>query len=140
MVKIEEAFYPVCVRVKKSNVVSCKTIAYEKDGSTGKMHVVEGTEIQYEDESLLAYVFDTEMAKTFFLFKIGAIEELYPVSLKVTGDDSVELREKLIEFSQYPKLMSSGNSLDPKSIVVLIVCESQADADRIKALASERTQ
>ena len=140
MLKIEKAYYPVCVRVNKNKVAACKTIAYEKDGSINKMHVLVSTEIQYEDEVLLAYVFDTEMARTFFLFKMGLIEEMYPVSLKVTGDDSNELRKKIIEFSEYPKLMSSGNSLDRSSIVLLIVCESQADADRISSMASEETQ
>lgn len=141
MIKIEKAYYPVCIRVIKGKVSECKTYALDKNLSIGKTYYVVGTEIEQENAVLLSFLFDEEVGANMFLSRSGTYDNQvkFPISLKITGDNREELLNVLSEIGKLPKIMACGE-LYEQGIAVLIVCESKADADRITSMASEETQ
>lgn len=140
MIKIEKAYYPVCIRVIKEKVSECKTYALEKNLSIGKTYHVVGTEIEQENEVLLSFLFNEQIGSDMFLGRSGTYDNQvkFPISLKITGDNRDELINAFQEIYKLPKIMACGK-LYEQGIAVLIVCESKADADRITSMASKET-
>lgn len=143
MVKIEESYYPVCVRVKKNEVTACHDAAYVKGSS-----VVTYLEQYMEDEVIISFVFETDTSKT--LFNCNGYKELYfPIAWKITGnvEDKDGIKKALSDIGELAiktkeKKLSSGAPLKNEyGIVALVVFETAEAREKVKAaIASKETQ
>lgn len=143
MVKIEESYYPVCVRVKKEEASACYDAAYAK-GISVAMYA----EAHIEDEVIISFVFETDMSKILFNCN-GYAEAYFPIAWKITGsiEEKDFIKEALSDIGKLAaktkeKKLSSGTSLKNESgILALVVFESSEAREKVKAaIASKGTQ
>lgn len=127
MVKIEKFGFTTAIFVEAGKVPEC-------DRESVPMKILLSSKAYDNNKVLLSYVFEKEVDKTIFLFKLGVDQAFFPVSFKITGTKQ-EVREKIVDFAKMPKLSIQAIPFEGGALV-LIVFANQEEADK----ANEKTQ
>lgn len=135
MLKIDENFYPACVRVEPAYSGLCQVAASVKN-----MNVLLETDATFHNECLYAFLFGSASEQNFFHLMINGEKIENTIAFKISGDieDIPTIREKIEELGKCRRLLSAVRPLsDEYAILALFACESKEDADAILNIAKE---
>lgn len=135
MLKIDEHFYPACIRAESGYIGLCRQAATGKD-----MKVLLETDATFNNECLCAFLFESAKAQTFFSLSAPGTKIENTFAFKLSGDieDVPVIRNKIKEFGKCRRLLSAIRALsDEYAILALFACESEEDKDAILDIAKK---
>ena len=133
MLKIEENFYPVCVRIEAGHIGMCRQAASGKD-----MKALLETDATFGNECLCAFLFGSEKDQTLFSLSSPGTKIANTIAFKLSGDieDVPAIRKKIEEIGKCRRLLSAVRPLsDEYAILALFECKSKEEADAILDIA-----